>query len=88
MATEFVHDKRYSCPTLTLSKGKEVAKPENEAYLLDISKANQIFDCYVKDKQIKLPERHKILPDNESKGNKYCKWYHSWTHTTNNCTVL
>ena len=50
MAVEFVQGKPYICPTLTLSKGKEVAKPEKKAYLFDISKANQIFDYLVKDK--------------------------------------
>ena len=50
MAVKFVQGKPYICPTLTLSKGKEVAKPEKKAYLFDISKANQIFDYLVKDK--------------------------------------
>ena len=56
--------------------------------MFDISKADQIFDCLVKDKQIKLPEGHKILLADEIKAKKYCKWHHSWIHTTNNCTVF
>ena len=70
------------------SKGKEVAKPDKEAYLFDIFKANQIFDCLKKEKQIKLPEGHKIPSTKELKSKKYCKWNHSWTYTTNNCTVF
>ena len=88
MATKFVHGKPYTRPTLTPSKVEKVAKPKKEAYLFDISKANQIFDCLVKDNQIKLLEGHKIPPANEIKGKKYSKWHHSWTHTTNNCTVF
>ena len=88
MATEFVHDKPYTCLAMISSKGKKVAKPEKEAYLFDISKADQIFDCLVKNKQIKLPEGHKIPPANELKKKKYCKWYHYWTHITNNCTIF
>ena len=38
MAAEFVHDKSYTCPSLTHSKGKELAKPEKKAYLFGISK--------------------------------------------------
>ena len=88
MAIKFVHGKPYTCPALTSSKGKEVAKPDEEAYLFDITKADQIFDCLVKDKQIKLLEGYKILPIDEVKGKKYCKWHHSWTYTTNNCTIF
>ena len=65
-----------------------MAKPNREAYLFNISKADQIFDCLMKDKQIKLPEGHKIPPANEIKGKKYCKWLHSLTHIANNCTVF
>ena len=88
MAAEFVYSKPYTYLTLTHSKGKEVAKPDREAYLIDISKANQIFDFPMKGKQIKLLEGHKIPPAEEFKGKKYCKWHHSWTHATNNCTVF
>ena len=88
IAAKFVHGKPYTCPALTPSKGKEVAKPEKEAHLFDISKADNIFDCLVKNKQIKFPEGHKILSTEEVKGKKYYKWHHSWTHITNNCTIF
>ena len=88
MAAEFVHGKPYTCPVLTPSKGKEVAKPKKEAYLFDISKADQIFECLVKYKQIKLLEDHKIPLADKIKGKKYCKWCHSWTHITNNCIIF
>ena len=65
-----------------------MAKPDRETYLFDISKADHIFDYLVKDKQIKLPEGQKIPSADEIKGKKYYKWHHSWTHTTNNCTVF
>ena len=87
MATEFIHGKPHTCPTLTPSKGKEVAKPNKESYLFDISKVDKIFDCLMKDKQIKLSEGHRIRLANEVKRMKYCQWHHSWTHITNNCSV-
>ena len=61
MAAEFLQGNPYTCPTLMPSRGKEVAKLDKEAYLFDISKANQMFNFLVKDKQIKLLEGHKIL---------------------------
>ena len=40
MAAEFVQGKPCTCSALTPSKGKEVAKPDREVYLLDISKVD------------------------------------------------
>ena len=87
MAAKFIYGKPYTCP-VTPFKVKEVAKLDKESYLFDIFKADQIFDCLLKDKQIKLPEGHKIPLLNEIKGKKYCKLHHSWTNTTNNCTIF
>ena len=88
LAVEFVHSKPYTCPALTPSKGKEMAKPNKEAYLFNILKVDKIFDCLVKDKKIKLPEGHKIPLTKEIKGKKYCKWHHFLTHTTINYTMF
>lgn len=57
-------------------------------YLFDVSKADQIFDYLLKDKKIKLPFDHKILPIEERKNKKYYKWYNSWTHNTNFCITF
>ena len=88
VAVEFVQGKRYTCPALTASKGKEVANSKMETFLFDISKADQIFYYLVKDKQIKFLEAHKIPLAEEIKGRKYFKWHYLWTHTTNNCIVF
>ena len=88
MAAKFIYGKLYTCPILTPSKGKEVAKLEREAYLFDISKANKIFDCLIRYRQIKFLEGHKIPLAEEIKSKKYCKWHYSWTYTTNNCIVF
>ena len=88
MVAEFMQGKPYTCQALMPSKGKEVAKLDREAYLFDISMVDHIFDSLVKDKHIKLPKGHKITPADEIKGKKYCKWHHSWTHTTNNYIIF
>ena len=36
MAAEFVQGKLYTCPALTPSKGKEVAKLKKEMYLFEL----------------------------------------------------
>ena len=40
----------------------------------DVSKAEQIFDLLLKEKQLKLPEGHKIPTAQEMNGRPYCKW--------------
>ncbi|KAK1630117.1 hypothetical protein QYE76_004432 [Lolium multiflorum] len=54
----------------------------------DISKTEQIFDLLLKEKQLKLPEGHKIPAAQELNGRPYCKWHHTFTHATNDCKVL
>ena len=88
MVAEFVHGKPYTCPALTPSKGKKMAKPKKEAYLFDISKTDQIFSYLIKDQQIKLLKSYKILLVDEIKGKKNYKQHHLWTHTINNCIIF
>ncbi|KAK1626655.1 hypothetical protein QYE76_000970 [Lolium multiflorum] len=54
----------------------------------DLSKTEQIFDLLLKEKQLKLPEGHKIPTPQEMNGKPYCKWHHTFTHTTNDYKVL
>ena len=70
LAAEIVHGKPYTCPALKPSKGKEVAK------------ADQIFNYLLKDKQIKLPDGHRMPAAEEFKQKRYCKWHNSYTHAT------
>ena len=66
MTVELLGGKPYTCLVLTPAKRKEKVKAEEkEAYLFDISKADQIFDFLVKDKQIKLLEGHKLPPTDQ-----------------------
>ena len=51
----------------------------------DVVKAEQIFDLLLKEKQLKLPENHKLPTTQELRGRPYCKWHHSFTHATNDC---
>ncbi|KAK1663697.1 hypothetical protein QYE76_051856 [Lolium multiflorum] len=54
----------------------------------DVTKTEQIFDLLLKEKQLKLPEGHKIPTAQEMNKRPYCKWHHTFTHTTNDCKVL
>ena len=54
----------------------------------DVTKAEQIFELLLKEKQLKLPENHKLPMAQELQGRLYCKWHHSFTHATNDCKEL
>ena len=54
----------------------------------DVTKAEQIFDLLLKEKQLKLPENHKLPTAQELQGRLYCKWLHSFTHSTGECKEL
>ncbi|KAK1697836.1 hypothetical protein QYE76_014533 [Lolium multiflorum] len=53
----------------------------------DVTKAEQIFDLLLKEKQLKVPEGHKIPTAQELNGKPYCKWHNTFTHATNDCRV-
>lgn len=73
MSVEIVKGKVYTCPSLRLAKGMEKKNFEGKVeYSFDISKAGQIFDYLLKDKQIRLVDGNKIPPFEEIEGNKYC----------------
>jgi len=59
-----------------------------KGFNFDVAKAEQIFDLLLKEKQLKLPENHKLPTTQELQGGLYCKWHHSFTHTTNDCKEL
>ena len=54
----------------------------------DVTKAEQIFDLLLKEKQLMLPENHKLPTPQELQGRPYCKWHHSFTHATSECKEL
>ncbi|KAK1653481.1 hypothetical protein QYE76_071286 [Lolium multiflorum] len=47
----------------------------------------EIFDLLLKEKQLKVPEGHKIPTAQELNGKPYCKWHNTFTHATNDCRV-
>lgn len=57
-------------------------------YNFDITKADQIFDLLLQEKQIQLPPNYIIPSAEELKTKKYCKWHHSVFLNTNECKVF
>jgi hypothetical protein len=49
----------------------------------DVTKAEQIFDLLLKEKQLKLPDGLKLPTAQELNGKPYCKWHNTFSHNTN-----
>nr|KYP38879.1 Pro-Pol polyprotein [Cajanus cajan] len=73
----------YQCQML--KPGDSVEGNSTKRYSFDVCKAEKIFDILLKDKQIVLPENHKIPPFEQRKGKKFCKYHNMYSHWTNNC---
>ena len=61
---------------------------EVEKYGFDIMKANKFFDYLLEKGQIKLTGNHRIPSAEELKTRRYCKFYNSGTHSTNDCKIF
>ena len=64
--------------------GKEV----EESYDFDVTKAYKLFDFLLEKGQIKLPANHVILPPDQLKNKKFCKYHNTTSHTTNDCMIF
>ncbi|XP_051118544.1 uncharacterized protein LOC127242877 [Andrographis paniculata] len=82
MTAEIVSGKPYVCSKLKPLPGTE----EREQPTFDVSKADEIFDILLADRQIRIPKGQRLATKEEIKGRPYCKWHNSFTHYTNQCT--
>ena len=81
---EFVwpsNDKPCVCGSL-----KPIHKDRQERFTFDVSKCERIFDELYKNGYIKMS--HTIPPLEELKRQAYCKFYNTFCHATNDCSVL
>ena len=81
---ELKNSRPYVCPSLIPVKGKEKIN-STKSYSFDTTKAEQIFDVLLKEKQIILLEEKKMPSINELKGQKFCIIHQMVRHSTNNC---
>lgn len=65
-----------------MNSGKE------DRYDFDITKVDKIFDLLLWEKQIQLSASHTIPLAEELGKRRYCKWYNSGSHSTNDCKVF
>ena len=63
-------------------------KRARESYDFDVTKSDKLFDFFLKKGQIKLPTNHVILPPDQLKKKKFCKFHNTTSHSTNDCRIF
>ena len=56
-----------------------------ESYDFDVTKLDKLFDFLLERGQIKLSTNHVMLPPDQLKNKKFCKFHNATSHSTNEC---
>ena len=56
-----------------------------ESYDFDVMKSDKFFDFLLEKGQIKLSDHHVMLPPEQLKNKKFCKFHNATSHSTNEC---
>ena len=59
-----------------------------ESYDFDVTKSDKLFDFLLEKGQIKLPTNHVMLPPDQLKNKKFCKFHNATSHSTNECRIF
>ena len=59
-----------------------------ESYDFDATKSDKLFDFLLEKGQIKLPDGHVMLPPDQLKNKKFCKFHNATSHATNECKIF
>jgi hypothetical protein len=59
-----------------------------ESYDLDVTKSDKLFDSLLEKGHIKLPDNHVMLPPDQLKNKKFCKFHNATSHSTNECRIF
>jgi hypothetical protein len=59
-----------------------------ECYDFDVTNSDKLFDFLLEKGQIKLPDGHVMLPPDQLKNKKFCKFHNATSHSTNECRIF
>ncbi|KAK1619151.1 hypothetical protein QYE76_024668 [Lolium multiflorum] len=82
-----VYQDKFKRAVVLVEADEDEGLRQRRGFDFDVTKAEQIFDLLLKEKQLKVPEGHKIPTVQELNGKPYCKWHNTFTHATNDCRV-
>ena len=58
-----------------------------ESYDFDVTKSDKLFDFLLEKGQIKLSDGHDMLPPDQLKNKKFCKFHNAISHSTHECRI-
>ena len=67
---------------------KSLGRGVKESYDFDVTKSKKLFDFFLEKRQIKLPDNHVMLPPDQLKNKKFCKFHNATSHSTNECRIF
>ena len=59
-----------------------------ESYDFYVTKSDKLFDFLLEKGQIKLPDGHIMLPPDQLKNKKLCKFHNATSHSTNEYRIF
>ena len=63
-------------------------KGVKESYDFNVTKSDKLFDFLLERGQIKLPANHVMLPPDQLKNKKFCKFHNTTSLSTNECRIF
>ena len=63
-------------------------KGVEESYDFDVTKSDKLFNFLLERGQIKLPDNFVMLPSDQLKNKKFCKFHNATSHSTNECRTF
>jgi len=72
----------------TVTVPNPCGKGVEESYDFDVTKSDKLFNFLLERGQIKLPTNHVMLPPNQLRNKKFCKFYNATSHSTNECRIF
>jgi hypothetical protein len=85
-AAEMVWPKQAKSSARSSLQSVQKKRHEEVKFIFNVGKCDKIFDKLLKNGNIKI--NHLVSSADELKRRAYCKWYNSFSHTTNDCNVF
>ena len=70
------------------NSAKSLGKRSRGEHDFDVTKSDKLFDFLLEKGRIKLADNHVMLPPDQLKNKKFCKFHNATSHSTNECRIF